>query len=432
LAASPALICRFTGRIIYSTVSIMKTYLCFAAAVALGLSGLSVQGARTAEPSKSVLEPATNSVVGLQAAQVLTTITGVAISPLLGVSAVGAWKYYRTPPANRGSLPWFGRPWFWVPGLVLVALVFLKDALGTAMPASLKKPFDVMEAFENKISALIAAGLFVPLVVSVFGSSSDSAAIFQGSGLAMIESSAWLNLLTVPVAIVAFFMVWLVSNVINVLILVSPFGAVDAVLKLARLLVLSALTAVAFIDPVIGGLLSLVVIFICYLLSGWAFRMTIFGTVFGWDILTLRHRRFQPDAKANWVFLARTVEQAPVRTFGKLHRNEQGQLALSYRPWLMLPSRVLILPAGQYAIERGLVFPELLQMDGRFARSMCLLPPRYLSHEEEVARIYGLSEVQEVPVLRGFKAAWRWLKQRMGFGNKPAIATAPAPAATSS
>src|SRR5262249_16328229 len=163
------------------------------------------------------------------------------------------------------------------------------------------------------------------------------------------------------------------------------------------------------------GLLSLVVIFICYLLSGWAFRMTIFGTVFAWDILTLRYRKFQPDGKANWVFLARAIEQAPVRTFGKLHRNEQAQLPATYRPWLVLPARALTLPAGQYAVERGLVFPELLKIDGQSARSTVVLPPRYLSHEEELARIYGLSEVQEVPVLRGFKAAWRWLKQLIGL-----------------
>ena len=55
---------------------------------------------------------------------------------------------------------------------------------------------------------------------------------------------------------------------------------------------------------------------------------------------------------------------------------------------------------------------------------MLLLPPRYLTHEEEMAQIYGLSEVQEVPVIRGFKAAWRWLKQLVGFRSKPAIATA--------
>src|SRR5262245_38606238 len=65
--------------------------------------------------------PAAKPTPGVEAAQAISTITGVAISPLLGVGAVGAVKYYRTPEAARGRLPWFAQPWFFVPALVLVA-----------------------------------------------------------------------------------------------------------------------------------------------------------------------------------------------------------------------------------------------------------------------------------------------------------------------
>jgi len=46
------------------------------------------------------------SAPGLEAAQAISTITGVAISPLLGVSGVGIVKYFKTAPDKRAKLPW--------------------------------------------------------------------------------------------------------------------------------------------------------------------------------------------------------------------------------------------------------------------------------------------------------------------------------------
>src|SRR5487761_1924973 len=80
--------------------------------------------------------------IGQQVAQTVSLITGVAISPLLGMSAVGAWTYLKAPPERRPHLPWFANPWFWMPALLLVALCFAKDTVGTAAPSILKKPFD--------------------------------------------------------------------------------------------------------------------------------------------------------------------------------------------------------------------------------------------------------------------------------------------------
>ena len=90
--------------------------------------------------------PAKNSPLpGVQMAQTLSTITGVAISPLLGVSAVGCYQYCKAQtPEERAKLPWFANPLFWVPALLLVAVCFLKDTFGLATAPGLKKPFDMM------------------------------------------------------------------------------------------------------------------------------------------------------------------------------------------------------------------------------------------------------------------------------------------------
>ena len=382
-------------------------------------------GATVASPQegKSTLTSASGkSTPGVEAAQALSTITGVAISPLFGVSAVGAWKYYNTPSKKRAQLPWFAQPYFWAPGLALILAVFIKDVLGTGMPTLLKKPFDVLEVFENKLSALIAAGLFVPLIAAIFRSTAGNASSFvAGISLAMIDFSPLLNVLIVPFAVLIFLIVFLAFHVIHVLILVSPFGVVDAALKAARMFVLYTVTLASFASPYLGAALSFVIIIISCFIAGWTFRTTVFGTVFAWDFLTLRQARFRPKPTGNWVFTARRIEKTPVRSYGKLSRGEQGQLVLKYRPWLVLPHRELILPAGSYAVGRGLLYSEVFLKEDGSARTMLDLPPRYRTHEHEVAAAYGLSEVQDVGVVKGFKAVWRWLRELAGFGPRTPV-----------
>jgi hypothetical protein len=350
---------------------------------------------------------------GVEAAQALSTITGVAISPLMGVGAVGAYKYYKTPEAGRANLPWFAQPWFWAPALLLVVLVFLKDVSGTALPTALKKPFDVAEVFENKISALVAAGAFVPIIASIFGALDDGdKAMAAGMGLAFI-------FITVPVAIVVFLVVWMVAHVINVLILISPFGTVDAVLKSARLFLVGTVLASAWASPWVGALVALVIIVAAWFLSGWSMRLMVFGNVFAWDLLTLRWRRFQPSAAGgDRAFTARRIEEVPVRTCGRMRRDERGRLMLDYRPWLVLPKRTLALAEGDFSVGRGLVYPEVLHLKDGVARTLLTLPPRCLTHEEEIARLYGMAGVQDTGLIKGMKSFWGGLKGLFAAGPK--------------
>ena len=45
--------------------------------------------------------------------QTVTSTTGVAMSPLLGMGALGAWQYFRTDESQREFLPWYTEPWVW-------------------------------------------------------------------------------------------------------------------------------------------------------------------------------------------------------------------------------------------------------------------------------------------------------------------------------
>jgi hypothetical protein len=353
---------------------------------------------------------------GVELAQTLSTITGVAISPLLGVGAVGAWKYYVSSPEMRGRLPWFAQPWFWGPALLLVTLCFTKDLLGPATPKVLKKPLDWLELFENKISALVVAGAFVPLVAAVFQSTAGGdTSLLRGTGLAMIELAPLLNLIAVSLAIVVFTLVWLMAHTVNVLIAVSPFATVDAALKASRLLLLSTVAGAALISPYLGAAWSLAIIIVSYFVAGWAFRLMVFGNIFVWDLLTFRHCRFVPDTSVNWAFTARAIDEVPVRSYGTLARVEAGGFVFRYRPWLFLPSRTLDLPAGEYAVGRGLLHPEVLALQGETASSLFSLPPRCRTHEEALADGFRLGVIREI----GLLACWQWVKRFFGFVTGP-------------
>lgn len=354
---------------------------------------------------------------GAQFAESISTVTGVAISPLLGTSAYGAVQYFRTPPEKRQNLPWFAQPWFWGPALVLVGLCLLKDTAGTALPSALKKPLDVADTVENKISGLVAAGAFVPFIALMMHETEAPQSMLSAMGFAAADPVAWLyNIIMVPLMLIAFGIVFLASNAINILILLSPFTTVDVALKVFRTAILGTVVASAWANPWVGAIWALIIIAFAWLIAGWSFRLSHFGMVYVWDFCTFRRMRFTPDPVENKLFLWRKINKVPARTYGKLKRDEKGNLVLTYRPWLVLPPRTLVLPEGNYAVGKAVFWQSIQRIEGEDGQNVILLPPRYNGHEEEMVKIYNLSGVREA----GLLAAWKWLKESFGGKAQPA------------
>ena len=117
----------------------MRQFVLFAAVIALN-AGCGCPTAARAETSAEMAPSTSAATPGTDLAHAISEITGVAISPLLGVSAVGAWKYFHAQtPQQRARLPWFAQPWFWIPAFVLVTACFLKDTV--MIPASCQLPY---------------------------------------------------------------------------------------------------------------------------------------------------------------------------------------------------------------------------------------------------------------------------------------------------
>ncbi len=357
-------------------------------------------------------------------ATALSTVTGIAISPLLGTGAYGAYQWMAAKDeAARAALPWYAQWSFFGPALLLVGACAAKDALGAMVPPGLKKPLDVLETIENKATGLVAAGAVVPFTMDALskmvlsGKTAAAGAALAPDGLAMIhvgalDFSSVLNVLTVPFGLAVFVIVWMASHAINVLILLSPWGAIDAALKGMRTALLGLLTLSATINPWLGAALSLVVIIVAWLVAGWAFRLTVFGSVFCWDFFTRRSGRFSPKENDNAVFAGGNFPGVPVRTYGRLVQRTEGGLEFFYRPWLWLPERKAAVPvsAAQIAVGRGLFFSTVTAGE---AGTLFLLPPRYRGHEDVLVRAYRLGGgVQEA----GLRKAWSLLRELFGGG----------------
>lgn len=399
----------------------VKKHSWFLIALVLCIALIAVHAAQT-PAAPAAAKPAAKATPGMDIAHTITTVTGVAISPLLGASAYGAFKWWKTEASQRDKLPWFAQMLFWGPALLLVGAVALKDAGGVVIPTALKKPLDVAEALENKVSGLVAAGAFVPIIASVFGSDAMKEAVAGNAMFASLGVSGVFNVLMVPFAIIAFAVVWLSAHAINMLILISPFGTVDAGLKAFRTFLLSTVTVAGFANPMVGLVWSLIIILVSYFLAGWAFRLTVCGTQFIWDYFTFGRTRFKPEAKGNAMFLAREISKVPIRTYGTLVRNESGELVFTYCPWLVLAPRTLILPKATYAVGKGVFHSEIVTVSGEEHTAVFTLPPRYSTHEEALSQCYGWGATTDVGIIAGLKAIGRFIGELCGFGAKPATA----------
>ena len=388
--------------------------------VSLALSLAVAPFAYAADPAKTAA-PADHSPAA-PLATAISTVTGMAISPLLGTGAYGAYQSFSAPDdAARAKLPWYAHASFYVPALLLVGACAAKDAFGAVVPPGLKKPLDVLETVENKVTGLVAAGAIVPLTMEsmskfiVSGKTAATGHAVATGGFAMIHFASidfsWLlSILTIPFGIAMFAIVWMASHAINVLILLSPWGAIDAALKTARTALLGLLTLTATINPWVGALLSVVIIIVAYLVAGWAFRLTVFGSVFCWDFFTVRRVRFTPQENDNAMFAGGNLPGVPVRTYGRLVLRTEGQYEFVYRPWLWLPVKIASVPVTRdnLAIGKGLFFSTITADK---AGTLFLLPPRYRGHEDVLARAYLMGGgVRDA----GLRKAWSLVKELFG------------------
>ncbi len=378
---------------------------------------------------------------GEELARTVALVTGVPISPLLGVSGLGAVRYFQTPEGLRPTLPWYARPWFWASGLALVFLFAANTTIGAMVPG-LKKPMDFVEEHENKLSALIASPVVLleakrlltaaGVLGAAAGAGVDSHPL-ASAGLAAVGSTGGIDPYLQPLlalglgvlSLACYGVVFLAFHAIQVLIALSPSALLDMLLRLFRLSMLGLLVLAETIHPYLGAALGLAILVVSWLLAGWSFRLTVFGSVLSWDFLSSKEGTANPAAAPLAAFAARGFAGAPVRAFGRLEPAQGGAGWLfRWRPWLVLPARRVALPAPtRWALRRGAVSPTLFALGGLREPTLFRFPPRFRGREEELAQRLGAEEIRDGRIVRGVRAAWRLLRELV-LGTEPADVSA--------
>lgn len=359
---------------------------------------------------------------GEEVARTLTLVTGVPISPLLGVSGLGAWRWWQTPEGLRPALPWYARPWFWGSGLAVALLFALNTTLGALVPG-LKKPMDFVEEHENRFSTLIAAPvvlLEVRRALDAAGMLPDAVAArpLAEAGAAALADGTLARLLAgagyLAVYGTVFVVVFLAFHAVQVLIALSPSVTLDLLLRGFRFSMLIAAAVTAAVDPWLGAAWAAVLALLCLLIAGWSFRLTVYGALFSWEILAGRDGGGDPATGRLALFSGRGLAGVPVRSLGRIEPAPDGGWRFRWRPWLVLPARAVPLldrAGDRLALLRGTVSPRLVRTGPLREVTLGRFPPRFRGREEGLAARLGVPEVLDGRIVRGLKATWKWLRE---------------------
>lgn len=350
----------------------------------------------------------------LSLAQALSQATELAISPLLTLTVISAWRWFHTDANAREALTFYAQPWFWGPGFFLLFLVFFKEAFIARIPGA-KKPLDALQLVENKVSGLVASPLAVGALAAALHRAMQGVDARQVSGL--LISTAWAagdsggfaplpEALTWTFAVVGaltvYGSVWMASHTLNVLILLSPFALVDNALKLLRVGLLISVSLLAHYVPALGAVVCGVLVLVALLMAGFSWRLLRFGWSFSTGLL-----RSPADLSTRVFAFSGSALPLPVRTAGWLVL-ENGTVLFKYRRAFVWPRVVTV--ATKLRVERGLLHPVLLDAQGRLAFR---LTPRVRGREEEIATLLGGLVVEDLPVMRGLRGVGAWIKSAL-------------------
>jgi len=361
--------------------------------------------------------------------------TGIALNPILCMSALGAYHYFSTEPAARPTLPWHAQPLFWGSLSFVLLLIFLKDSGKIVLPKILMVPLDAAETLiEKKATALLALPLLFSLVYNgefeqlrqvsqqamlFFAPVSQALAAPDVAGSAVAGPAS--TLLTLAVVYVLFAVVWVVSHAINMLILLSPFNMVDMLLASLR----NSLAALVLgLSGTTFGLgLALVTVALCLWLFPRALRLVFFGTITAYDILVYRLFGRQPDPvgpdQGVRGFTSCVIGTAPPLTPALL-RQQDGRLLVTLRPGVFRARQTIVPePApAQCELQPGLLSPVIVARatDQNEEIQLFRLLPRHGRHLRQVGQALAIpvaADTSLAAVLGG------WLQWVVSLLRKP-------------
>lgn len=372
---------------------------------------------------------------GEMIANEISKATGLAISPILGISVLGAYTYYTTPAEQRSEVPWHAKPPFWGPLLVVLLGIILKDSSKIALPKIIIMPLDAIETLlEKNVSAIL--GLLVVLS-SVTGKGIEQLQLAGHDISFSLVSSAYatdavnsaattstglfeLGFLYILVTVV-FGLVWVVSQSFNFLIFLCPSSWLDLVLTTFKNSIIAMLLGAYLIHPFLGLMVALIIILISLFLFARSYRLVIFGTIFSSDILLKKSKKHEIESSPIKAFAGSVLTEVPPLSYGYLS-SQNSLLVFHYRPWLFMPLQSITTPYNCALCDAGIgtLSPVIVTTGKKFNTDLTLfrLRPLYSSHEKRVAELLGLKGIRDVAFGKTIRDGYRWLMEQLGFAVK--------------
>ena len=370
--------------------------------------------------------------------------TGIALNPILCMSALGAYRYFSTEVAKRATLPWHAQPMFWGSISFVLFLIFLKDSGKLALPKVLMVPLDAAETLiEKKGTALLALPLLFSLVYSgeyeqLHQVSQQAAALLvpvtqvaaapEAAGATVSGPAS--TILTLATVYILFGLVWVVSHALNMLILLSPFSLLDLFLATTRNTL--AGTIMLLSGTIYGTALALLTIAVSVWLFPRALRLVIFGTIVSFDLVVhrLSGRKIDPKSLASGIGAFTSCSIGPIRprTYAVIGQ-QQGRLVVTARPFVLWPGKTFVTPirVRDCALRPGLLSATIVWHDPASHEGaetqIFRLRPRYCLAPEQVATALAMPLTDEASLAARFSSWIAWLAAL--FQKPPRIAVEP-------
>lgn len=351
-------------------------FVIIALVTATGAFGAQYNGLKDAQRDARTLDKYLKK--GGDVAYRITELTGIALSPLVGLAVVGGIEYYKA--AREGKpIRWYFSLWFLGALLVILLLIGLKDTIGELVPL-FKKPLDALDFIQHKLAGILAFCIVAPqLILTVLEpvgqtmssllrlldpvSSAYAAETASGGATGVIGVALIVTIVVCAVAAALFFsVIWLAAGAVEALILLSPIPFVALILRGFRLSILGILGLAVAISPVIGLFVSLVILYISYRFLGWSFRLCVFGCVLIYDPLTGKRNYVRLEGKERVrAFSSTGIKGVRNRSYGRL-THAKGSLVFEYRPWLIFSNRRVVCSESpdRIGITRGTLFPSVI------------------------------------------------------------------------
>lgn len=301
-------------------------------------------------------------------------VTATGLSPLMVLSVTGPAIYFLTEPAERGELFFFYQPWFWIITGICSLIVLFKDTILT-FASYLKTPLNILGAIFNFVGFLFGLRLIIYLLGADLG---DDPSLVD----------KLLTYATIVVMLGFYAAIWIFGNLVEVIILLSPFPLVDTTLRVLRISVVLAMYVLCWIHPLLGLLFALPILIIAALTMNRSLQALKLSVRIVWDLVAWRRYPLTPEMTSLAAFTVISLPRTPWFTLGQLVKKENGW-HFRYRRFLIGPRVDIEVDLSNLQIAKGTLSSLAAQKTERGSQVILRFPPGYRGQEETLAKILG-------------------------------------------